>query len=419
VLRPLRRRRTRRVSSLLFATIAGCVTCSLTACSGSSSVHLVASIEPVAVTTGPALSTTVESKTTPTTPNTGGTSPSPSDATPKVVAPLSLSRALGQMLMSNLTGLQPSHRLLTRIRAGQVGNVILYSENIASNGQIASLDATLQQAAKAGGNPPLFIGTDQEGGEVKRVSDAPPTLSAQQMGASENPSAVALSQGRATGDYLRRLGINLDFAPVADIPTTAESFLHERAFGHTQALVIAGATGFADGLAEAHIAGTAKHFPGLGAAGPRDTDVEVVTIDASKGTLQNAYAPYESMSRLGPSVAPLVMVSNAIYPNLDPSGLPADLSPSIVRGQLRLAGMGARVVITDDLEVPSVQQYADAPVMAVKAGDDILMFAGHESGSEQAYREIKAAVASGTLSQSLIIAAAERVIELKQNLGLG
>ncbi len=365
------------------------------------------------------LGTTAESKATPTTPSTGGTSPGLSEATPKAAAPLSLSRAVGQMLMSNLTGLQPSRRLLARIRTGQVGNVILYSENIASSSQLASLDSTLQQAAKAGGNPPLFIAIDQEGGDVKRVSDAPPTLSAQQMGASANPSAVARTQGRATGDYLRRLGINLDFAPVSDIPTTANNFLHERAFGHTQAMVIAGATGFAVGLAEAHIAGTAKHFPGLGAAGPRDTDAEVVTIDASKSALQGAYAPYESMSRLGPSVAPLVMISNAIYPNLDPSGLPADLSPSIVRGQLRLAGMGARVVITDDMEVPSVQQYANAPVMAVQAGDDILMFAEHESGSEQAYREIKAAAASGTLSQSLIIAAAIRVIQLKQNLGLG
>lgn len=391
----------------------------LTACSDSSPVRLVANTERASVTAMPTLSTIVESKSTSTAPSTGGTPPGLSEATPKAAAPLSLGHAVGQMLMSNLTGLQPSHRLLARIRAGQVGNVILYGENIASNSQLATLNSTLQQAAKAGGNPPLFIGTDQEGGEVKRVSDAPPTLSAQQMGSSANPSAVARSQGRATGDYLRRLGINLDFAPVSDVPTTADNFLHERAFGHTQASVIAGATGFAAGLAEGHIAGTAKHFPGLGAAGPRDTDVEVVTIDASKSALQGAYAPYESMSRLGPSVAPLVMVSNAIYPNLDPSGLPADLSPSIVRGQLRLAGMGARVVITDDMEVPAVQQYANAPVMAVKAGDDILMFAEHESGSEQAYREIKAAVASGTLSQAFIIAAAERVIQLKQDLGLG
>jgi beta-N-acetylhexosaminidase len=395
------------------------VICSLSACGGSGAVHLLASTRPASVATTTTLSTTAESKAAPATPSTGGTSPGGSEAGSSATAPLSLGRAIGQMLMSNLTGLRPSPRLLARIRAGEIGNVILYGENVASNSQLANLDATLQQAAKAGGNPPLFIGTDQEGGEVKRVQDAPPTMSAQQMGATTNPAAVARSQGRATGMYLRRLGINLDFAPVSDIPTTADNFLHERAFGHTQARVIAGATGFAVGLAEADIAGTAKHFPGLGAAGPRDTDVEVVSIDASKSALQSAYAPYESMSRLGPRVAPLVMVSNAIYPSLDPSGLPADLSPGIVRGQLRLAGMGARVVITDDLEVPAVQQYANAPVMAVKAGDDILMFAAHEAGSEQAYREIKAAVASGKLAQSLVVTAAERVIQLKQDLGLG
>jgi beta-glucosidase-like glycosyl hydrolase len=71
------------------------------------------------------------------------------------------------------------------------------------------------------------------------------------------------------------------------------------------------------------------------------------------------------------------------------------------------------------MEVPSVQRYANAPVMAVKAGDDILMFAEHEAGSEQAYRKINAAVATGTLPGSLVIAAAERVIQLKRTLGLG
>ncbi len=323
------------------------------------------------------------------------------------------------MLMSKVTGLQASPRLLARIRAGQVGSVILYSENVASDGQLKRLDATLQQAAQAGGNPPLLIGTDQEGGEVKRVPFAPPTMSAQQMGASQNPSVVARSQGRATGEYFRRLGINLDFAPVADIPTTPDNFLRERAFGHTQTAVIAGASGFAVGLAEAHIAAAAKHFPGLGAAGPHDTDLEIVLIDASKSELQAGYKPYLYMSRLGPTIAPLVMVSNAIYPHLDPSGSPADLSKKIVSEQLALAGMSGRVVITDDMEVPAVERYAAAPLLAVQAGDDILMFAEHESGSERAYSAITSATRAGALPGSLILAAANRVIHLKEQLRLG
>lgn len=419
MLRSRQRSRKRNIRPQLMASTAcGMLISGLAACgSGLGTVHTVPSLEPASVTTASG-ATTATKQTPPPGPvisgSTGGSEPNPSAS-----VRLSLDRAIGQMLMSHVTGLQPSSQLLARIRAGQVGSVILYSENIESNAQLANLDATLQQAAREGGNPPLFIATDQEGGEVKRVPSAPPTMSAQQMGASANPSAVARRQGRATGVYLRRLGINLDLAPVSDIPTTANNFLRERAFGHTQAPVIAGASGFALGLAEAHIAGTAKHFPGLGAAGPRDTDLEVVSIAASRAELQSGYKPYIYMSRLGPDVAPLVMISNAIYPHLDPSGLPADLSQKIVREQLPLAGMSGRVVITDDMEVPSVQRYTDAPVLAVQAGDDILMFAQRESGSERAYSAIKAAVRAGTLSQSLIMAGANRVIQLKESLGVG
>jgi beta-N-acetylhexosaminidase len=420
VLRAWRRSRKRNVRPHLMASMAGGMLISgLTACgSGLGTVQPLPSLEPASVTTASGATTTAK-QTPPPGPVISGGPTGGSAPNPKASVHLSLDRAVGQMLMSHVTGLQPSSRLLGRIRAGQVGSVILYSENVESNAQLANLDATLQQTAREGGNPPLFIATDQEGGEVKRVPSAPPTMSAQQMGASANPSVVARRQGRATGVYLRRLGINLDLAPVSDIPTTANNFLRERAFGHTQASVIAGASGFALGLAEAHIAGAVKHFPGLGAAGPRDTDLEVVSIAASKAELQSGYKPYIYMSRLGSDVAPLVMISNALYPHLDPSGLPADLSQKIVGEQLALAGMSGRVVITDDMEVPSVQRYTDAPVLAVQAGDDILMFAQRESGSEDAYSAIKAAVAAGTLSRSLIIAAANRVIELKEKLGVG
>src|SRR5690242_19065715 len=75
-----------------------------------------------------------------------------------------LEHAVGQMLMTHTTGLAASPRLLGRIRRGEVGSVILYGENIAADGQVLRLTRSLQRAAAAGGNPPLLIGTDQEGG---------------------------------------------------------------------------------------------------------------------------------------------------------------------------------------------------------------------------------------------------------------
>ena len=335
---------------------------------------------------------------------------------------LTSDRAIGQMLMSHVTGLTASADLLTRVRRGEVGSVILYSENIATDSQVRALTSSLQRAAREGGNPPLLIGTDQEGGSVKRIKHGAPTISPEAMGASSDPFNVAERQGRETATHLRSLGINLDFAPVSDVPTTADNFLHDRAFSHERSRVVAGASGFAVGLAQGHVAGSAKHFPGLGGAGTKDSDFTLVSIPLSKSQLRASYAPYEEMARLSngdPTVAAMVMISDAAYPALDSSGQPAVLSPKIVQGELGRTGLGDRVTITDDLEVPSTLQSPNVPVRAVEAGDDILMFAQHESASIAAFRAIHAAVKSHAIPRASVLAAASKVIAMKARLGLG
>lgn len=341
----------------------------------------------------------------------------PSSAPP--VSELTLTQAVGQMLISHVSGLRASTSLLQRIRAGRVGSVILYGENISTPRQVASLTDSLQRAAREGHNPPVFIGTDQEGGTVKRLTDAPPWLSAAQMGLTSHVKSVAEAEGRAAGSALLKLGVNLDFAPVADVPTSANNFLGERAFGRSVHVVEEGVAGFARGLAEAHVAGGVKHFPGLGGAGPHNTDEEIVTIKLSRSQLRADYAPYRAVAKLGSTVAPLVMVSNAIYPGLGRSSLPADLSPTIVRNELTSIGLGGRVTVTDDLQVPAVERYQDAAVKAVRAGIDLLMFAQEEAASERAFSEIEEAVRNGALTRSEVMTAAERVVALKAALHLG
>ncbi len=332
------------------------------------------------------------------------------------VAKLTTGQAVGQMLISHVTGLTASPTLLKRVRSGQLGSVILYSENVSSSAQLAALTGSLQRAAREGHNPPLFIGTDQEGGPVKRLEDAPPWLSAAQMGATSHVRSVAQAEGRAAGRALLKVGINLDFAPVADIPTSSNNFLGERAFSYNPHAVEEGVIGFASGLEEADVGSSVKHFPGLGGAGPRDTDTEVVTIDLSKSQLRSAWAPYRAVARLSTSVAPFVMISNAIYPGLGSSGLPADLTSSIVRKELASTGVGNRVTVTDDLQVPAVEHYPNAAVKAVRAGIDLLMFAQEEAASEHAFRELEAAIQAGTLTTAEVMTAADRVVALKDSL---
>ena len=136
----------------------------------------------------------------------------------------------GQRLIVAFSGTTAKPPLLARIRAGQVGGVILFGGNIRSAAQLRRLTARLQRAARAGGRPRLLIATDQEGGLVRRLPWAPPKASAQQLGATSAAHVQAV--GHRAGSALRAAGVNLDLAPVADVPSSPSNFLRtqHRAF---------------------------------------------------------------------------------------------------------------------------------------------------------------------------------------------
>ena len=141
-----------------------------------------------------------------------------------------LGELVGQRLVVGMRGQLPSESLLARIRAGEVGGVILFGRNVRDRSQVRTLTAALQAAARAGSRPTLLIAVDQEGGATRRFSWAAPSLSAAQLGRL-TPSAVE-SQGKAAADALVDVGVNVDLAPVADVPSVAGAFIaaQERAF---------------------------------------------------------------------------------------------------------------------------------------------------------------------------------------------
>src|SRR6185369_9689869 len=134
----------------------------------------------------------------------------------------SIARLVGQKLVVRMEGTTPSADLLGRIQRGEVGGVILFGANITTATALRALTARLQGAATAGNRPRLLIAVDQEGGSVKRIPWIPPTLSPPQMG-QLGSTTIARSQGSATGLALHDLGIDVDFAPVADVPSSTAS----------------------------------------------------------------------------------------------------------------------------------------------------------------------------------------------------
>jgi beta-N-acetylhexosaminidase len=317
-------------------------------------------------------------------------------------------KLLGQRIMVGLRGTAAPAALLAQIRAGHVGSVILFSANIASRAQLTSLDSSLQRAARAGHNPPLLIAVDQEGGQVKRLPNGPPSLSPPQI-ARTGSTAIAASQGRATGSYLKGLGINMDLAPVLDVPTFPGAFIwtQGRAFSFTPSVVAEFATPFALGLQDRGVAATAKHFPGVGSAAI-DTDNKLDELHPTAGQRAGALVPYGSLIPRGLDA---VMVSTAGFPAYDHSGAPAALSRPIIqgllRGQLRFGG----VAITDALGVPTGHDEVTAGVLAAIAGADILLYTDSAPGELGA---LQRALASGQISRPDAQAAYARIVALKR-----
>jgi beta-N-acetylhexosaminidase len=305
-----------------------------------------------------------------------------------------LSKLVGARIMTAMRGTMPSASLLARARAGQIGGVILFGPNISP--QLPQTVAALQSAARAGGNPRLVISTDQEGGPIRRIAGAPPIAAAAQIA-----PASAQGQGLATAQALSSRGINTDLAPVADVLGPG-GFMGSRSFGTSPTRVAAAACGFARGLQTGGVNATFKHFPGLGKA-TKNTDLSAVSINLTAAALASDLAAYKTCQ------PKLVMLSNAVYPALDPAA-PAVLSSKIIggllRGQLGFTG----VTISDTLSAPGVASPSTA-VRAAKAGVDILLYTD-EAVSARAYSELLGAARAGQISTGALKASAARIHQL-------
>jgi beta-N-acetylhexosaminidase len=325
--------------------------------------------------------------------------------------PDGLRRAAGQMVMAKVEA-SASRDLQRAAETGAIGGVIVFPPPDAGTGAVSDAIERLQDAAAQGSQPPLLVATDQEGGEVKRFLEGPPTLAPAEIAAAGG-EAEAERQGAETGRYLAGLGINVDLAPVLDVPGSPVSFLGSRTFGADPQTVAKLGVAFARGLESAGVAATAKHFPGLGSADV-NTDFSESTVAAPRSALRAGLEPFEAAIAAG---VPLVMVGHAAYPAFGAQG-PASLDRGIVEGRLRDRLGFEGVTITDDLGAGAIAAAAspkDAVLEAVDAGEDILLFA--QESDPNAVEPIAKAAEAGGVDPALVRGACERIVGLKNSLG--
>jgi beta-N-acetylhexosaminidase len=307
-----------------------------------------------------------------------------------------------EVVMGTLTS-APSRSFLARIRRGEMGGVLFLGNGWLTRSNVKRYTAQLQKAACTRGEP-LLIGVDQEGGIVKRLAWAPPTEAPADM----KDTTDAHAQGAATAGALRQAGIDVDFAPVVDTPSSASNFLGTRAFSRSRTWNAQMARAFIGGLQRNGIAATAKHFPGLGLAGG-NTDNGQIEIDAAAWKINQGLLPFQAAVKAG---VKLVMISTAIYPHLDSTRKPAAFSVRIIQTILRKTLGFTGVTVTDSLTAPAAAAIPHAATKAMLAGSDLLIW-GSESSAEQGYATLVADSASSTRLQARLSQAATRVRALK------
>lgn len=302
--------------------------------------------------------------------------------------------ALGQMFVAGFRGCEmgPDHWVATALAREQLGGVILFErnvdgsvQNIRSPSQLKQLVASLCHFAVI----PPFIAVDQEGGKVCRLKERAgfaPSRSAAELAR----EGVAATTHHATlmAAELADCGINLNFAPVVDLDLNPDNPIisrFQRSFGADPAVVAAHARAFIEAHHRQGVGCCLKHFPGHGSAG---SDSHLGFVDTTGCWQTIELEPYRRLFAEGYSDG--IMTAHLVNRHLDPSGLPATLSPLMIAGLLRRELGFSGVVFSDDLQMRAISHgwsFAEAVQRAVLAGVDVLVVGNNLNPVDDAVQE--------------------------------
>jgi len=276
----------------------------------------------------------------------------------------------GEFIVMGVPGLTLDKETSEIIKRVQPAGFILFARNMKEPEQLRSLTDSLRNAVDR--EPVITI--DQEGGRVSRLKEF----------AVEPPSAKRLTDhgdlelikrhGTITGKLLRLFGFNLNLAPVLDVLVNEknENSLKDRTYGTTPAQVVRNASAFAEAMAAEGILTCGKHYPGYSMANV-DPHNDLPTVQR---TLEELLAlEWVAFKEMLPKLD-LVMVGHVSYPKVDPSGLPASLSRTMVHKTLREDWKFTGCTITDDMDMGAIKtRYggAEAAASALKAGNDLML----------------------------------------------
>ena len=335
---------------------------------------------------------------------------------------LTLQEKIAQMFMITpdaLTGVQgtwnPGEVTETAYKERPVGGLIMMENNLVSQDQIKTWNDTITGFSKEVVGVEPFLSVDEEGGTVARIAGNA-ALGIENVGnmseiGASGDSQKAYDAGETIGTYLKELGFNMDFAPMADVWTNQENTVAQyRAFGSDPETVSEMVSEAIKGFRSQGIYTVAKHFPGHGGTSG-DSHEGTVYLNSTKEELESCeFLPFQAAIDADTE---FVMVGHISLPNILKDDTPASLSEEVVTEMLRNDLGFDGIVITDAMNMGAITNNytsAEAAVQAVQAGVDMILM---PQDFEDAYQGILSAVNSGTISEDRIDESVRRILEVK------
>ena len=335
----------------------------------------------------------------------------PPDPIEQQLNTMTLEEKIGQMVMIGVYGTELNDDIIYSLNQFHFGGVIFYDRNLESVAQAKKFSNDIEAAANQ--KAPLFFAIDEEGGRVargKNFLEAAP--SQEKIGLTGDPE-VAKYWAVHNATILKSIGVNLNFAPVADVGSK-----DTRSFGDDAQLVAQFVGTATQGYESENFLYTLKHFPGIGKS-KIDPHKEVSVVEDSKEILDAVdIFPFKKIIAAHDNSKFMIMVGHLKYDALDPVNS-ASLSPAVMTGLLRNELGYSGVVITDDLEMGAIKNNTDLPTLGVRmilAGGDIALVCHNYESQQIVYNSILDAVKRGEISEERINESVRRILKMKAHL---
>ena len=324
-----------------------------------------------------------------------------------------------EVVMAGFAGIEPPPLLLSLIGRGLAG-VILFARNAVSPEQVAELTASLQARARQTGWPPLLIGIDHEGGRVQRLRTGVTVLPAPMAVGAAGDEGLAYQLAATAGTELRNLGLNLNFAPCADVNTNPRNpVIGTRSYGSHPGQVAQLVAATVRGYQDHGVLATAKHFPGHGDT-HQDSHHTLPQLARDEAGLRALdLPPFAAAIAAG---AAAVMSAHIVVGWLT-GDKPATLSRAALTGLLREELGFEGLVLTDCLEMRAILDNggpSQATLQALAAGADLTLWSHTPAYQEEAVAAAGAALAGhGPVAGLVVRTAAGRVRRIREGLEQG